>query len=332
MTAIALDVRETSHMSAGMTTYVRKLHEWLPRVAPDLRIVPVGAGDNFDFAEQVGLPFALAQSGARLAHLPTPFVPLLVPIPYVVTVHDLIDLHFPQYAKRKVGPYYRTVVAPVLRRARAVITDDDATVDDLVRFLGVDRARVAVIPLGIDASTLAVDPWRRARPYLLFAGNHRPHKDLSTLVDAWASLPPEYEIDLLLTGGADVVFAQARERGAIVFLGDVPEDELRRAYAGAVAYVHPALREGFGLPMLEAMRAGAPVIAANSAVPAVLRAHAAIFAAGDVGTLRDLVVRILRDPAGASDRAAAARAATAALTWEQTARLTAEVYRQVARD
>jgi glycosyltransferase involved in cell wall biosynthesis len=326
MTTVALDVRETSHMSAGMTAYVRKLREWLPRVAPDLRIAAVGGGDNFDLAEQVGLPLALARSGAALAHLPTPFVPLVVPIPYVVTVHDLIDLHFPAHAKRKVGPYYRAVVGPVLRRARAVITDDDATVSDLERFLRVDPRRVAVIPLGVDAPDDVV-PLVRARPYVLYAGNRRPHKDLPTLLAAWEKLPAELAADLLLTGPPDAALGATRERGELVFLGDLSDAELRSAYAGAAAYVHPALREGFGLPLLEAMRCGAPVLAAHSAMPAVLRPHAQVFAAGDAVALRALIAAVLRDPAAARERARAARAATAGLTWEATARKTAELYR-----
>jgi len=330
MMTLALDVRETSHMSIGMTSYVRKLREWLPRVAPDLRIVAVGHGDNFDLAEQIGLPVELARSGARLAHLPTPFVPFVLPIPYVVTIHDLIDLHFPQHAKRKVGPYYRAVVGPVLRRARAVITDDDATVDDLERFLRVDRRRVTVIPLGVDLPADNVPPLRRSRPYLLYVGNRRPHKDLDTLAAAWAALPAELDVDLLLTGSADVSFASTRERGTIGFLGDLSEAALRSAYAGAAAYVHPALREGFGLPLLEAMRCGAPVIAAATAVPTVLRAHAAVYAPGDIDALRGLLAELLRDPASARARAAAARGATAELTWELTARRTADLYRCVA--
>lgn len=329
MNAVALDVRITSHMSAGMVAYVRMLQSWLPRVAPDLRIVPVGRGDNFDLAEQLQLPWTIARCGVRLAHLPTPFVPLIVPKPYVVTVHDLIDLHFPQYAKHKVGPYYRGIVAPVLRRARAVITDDEATAADLRDLLGVDTDRIVVIPLGVDDAPGEPVPWQRARPYLLYVGNHRPHKNLTCLVEAWASLAPEYELDLLLTGPPDVAFESRRARGEIVFLGELSDAALRDAYAGAVAYVHPALREGFGLPLLEALRAGTPVLAAATAVPSVLRDHVRTFAPDDPGGLRELVSAILTDPATARTRAASARAATAYLTWERTARLTAELYRRL---
>jgi glycosyltransferase involved in cell wall biosynthesis len=328
VTTIAFDARETSHMSHGVIAYSRNLRALLPQVAPDLHIVPLGAGDNFDLAEQVALPLALARSGARLAHFPTLYVPRLIPLPYVMTIHDLIDLHYPHYVKRSVRPYVRAIVAPAARGARAVITDDDATVEDLQRFLGVDPARVRVIPLGSDGAPDDVVPMAHPRPYLLYVTNRRPHKNIATLVRAWESLPAERELDLVLTGDDDGSVRGARERGAIVHLGHRPEAELRRWYAGAAAYVHPALREGFGLPLLEAMRFGAPVVAARSALPRVLRAHAMAVDPRDALTFRAALLELLDDPPAAAARAAAARAATAALTWERTALATAAVYRE----
>lgn len=326
---VALDVRETSHMSAGMLAYVRKLRTWLPRVAPDLTIVDVGRGDNFDFAEQVGLPLACLEARAGLVHICSQYVPRFLPVPYVVTVHDLIDLEFPQYGKKKVGPYYQAIVGPVLRAARAVITDDEATVPLLRRFAGVDPARVRVVPLGVDDPAGDVEPIVHPRPYLLYVGNHRPHKNLATLTAAWAALPPELDVDLVMTGDADMLEAQTRERGRIVLLGHLPDPDLRRWYAGAAAYVHPALREGFGLPMLEAMRAGTRVIAARSSVPSVLAAHAILFDATDVTALRVAMLAALHDPAAFAAAGRAAREATRDLTWQRTARLTADVYRSV---
>ncbi len=328
MSTIAFDARETSHMSHGVLAYSRKLREWLPRVAPDLRVVACGRGDNFDLAEQIALPLAIARSGARLAHFPTIYVPRVVPVPYVVTIHDLIDMHYPQYVKRYVGPYWRTVVAPVARGARAVITDDVATIADLERFLGVDPRRVRVIALGSDVPGDVV-PMTHPRPYLLYVTNRRPHKNIATLVRAWEALPADREIDLVLAGPDDGSVRGARERGTIVHLGHRPDDELARWYAGAAVYVHAALREGFGLPLLEAMRHGAPVVAARSAVPAVLAAHAQLVDATDAPAYAAAIRALLDDGASARARADAARAATAALTWERTARETAAVYRDL---
>jgi glycosyltransferase involved in cell wall biosynthesis len=331
MTAVAFDARETSHMSAGVLNYSRKLREWLPRVASDVRLIPVGRGDNFDFAEQVGLPLALLRSGARLAHFPTLFVPRFVPLPYVVTVHDLIDLNYRQYVKRRVLPYLRAVVAPVVRAARVVITDDEATVGDLERLLGVDPKCVRVIALGCDDPPAAVAALERAHPYLLYVGNRRPHKNLATLVAAWAALPAAPQVDLVLSGAPDEDVRAQRGPGELVFLGDCTDAELRRWYAGAAAYVHPALREGFGLPLLEAMRNGARVVATRAAVPRLLAAHAVLVdPAESVAAWREALSAVLGDPGGARLAASAAREATRDLTWERTARLTAAVYREIA--
>jgi glycosyltransferase involved in cell wall biosynthesis len=315
-------------MSAGMLAYVRALRTLLPRVAPDLSFAELGGGDNFDAAEQLAMPIGLARLRPRLVHFPTPFVPRVVPVPHAVTVHDVIDLEFPQYTKRKVGPYFRHVVGPVLRSARAVITDDDATVALLERFLRVDTARVRVVPLGVDAPQPMPPPAVRPRPYFFYAGNHRPHKDLATLVTAWASLPDRDAIDLILTGPEEPALRGVRHaQGELIFAGDRSASEVWSFHRGAVAYVHPALREGFGLPLLEALRAGTPVIAADTATPAVLAPYVHRYRAHDVVALRALLLRAAEQPAAFAADAERAREATAHLTWERTVRATADVYR-----
>jgi glycosyltransferase involved in cell wall biosynthesis len=328
---IALDVRETSHASAGMLAYVRALRTWLPRVAADLTIVDVGSGDNFDLAEQVGLPLALARLRPRAVHFPTPYVPRFVPVPHIVTVHDVIDLEFPQFAKAKVGPYWRYVVGPVLRSARAVITDDDVTVGLLTRYLRVDPTRVHVIPLGVDAPDALPAPVVRARPYAFYAGNHRPHKDLATLVRAWTALPPGVPLDLVVTGDADLGDGATRgEDGVLVFAGDCSADEVWALHRGAAVYVHPALREGFGLPMLEALRAGTLVIASDDAAPRVLRDVLKLYPAGNAPALTaQLTAAIAMTPEERRDTIDRAQRATVHLTWQRTAALTAGVYRDV---
>jgi len=330
---LALDVRETSHTSAGMLAYVRALRRWLPVVAPDLTVAEFGNGDNFDLAEQIGIPASLARLRPRLAHFPTPFVPRFVPARHVVTVHDLIDLEFPQYAKRKVGPYWRHVVGPVLRSARAVITDDEVTVDLLRRYLGVDPARVRIVPLGVDSPQPLPAAVVRSRPYFFYAGNHRPHKDLPTLVRAWTSLPERYAVDLVMTGPENAALRALGGRnglGELVFVGECSTQDVWGFHRGAVAYVHPALREGFGLPMLEALSAGTPVIAASGAVPAVLAGLVDAFAPGDVAALAWFLAFALDGPAlRALAGSTAAREAIESLTWERTVRATADVYREL---
>jgi glycosyltransferase involved in cell wall biosynthesis len=319
-----------------MKTYARELAARLPRVAPDLRFNALRQGANFSWDEQIRLPRAIRRSGANLTHFLSLYTPLLAPRPYVVTIHDLIHLHFPQYFKSKVPLYYATLVRFVAQRAARVITDDERTIADLQHYLGVPPARVSVVPLGVEDRFLQpVEPHRAERPYLLYSGNHREHKDLSTLLAAWSSLPASYAVDLFLTGpddlGGALQNASTPSRRAIA-LGDLPADDLARYYAGAAALVHPALLEGFGLPMLEAMACGAPVVATQESLPNVLSGAALTFPARSVDGARAAIVRVLDDSSLRNRLVQAGRERARTLTWDRCAMQTAQIYREVIRE
>jgi glycosyltransferase involved in cell wall biosynthesis len=326
---VALDLPRIRQLSAGMKAYAEELSARLPRVAPDLHFATVVRTSALGFEEQVSVPLALRRTRARLVHFLSVYAPLFAPRPYVITIHDLIHLRFPEYFKRRVGPYYATVVRGVCARAARVITDDERTVEDLRRFLGVTPESVVVIPLGVDDAFLGETiPAALPRPYFLYAGNHREHKDLPTLFAAWQALDPGWEVDLLLTGDDDLradVVRPRRERGELRFLGNVESVRLAQLYAGTVSLVHPALSEGFGLPMLEAAAAGAPVIACEDAVPSILRPFVRTFAARDVRALAALMAAARDGPKPPE----AARRFARALTWDRCAERTAEVYRNV---
>jgi glycosyltransferase involved in cell wall biosynthesis len=328
---VLLDARITRRMSIGMIAYANELAARLPRVAPDLRFETYRRGGNFGLDEQVRLPRYAARAGARLVHHTSVYAPLATPRPFAITIHDLIHLRYPQYFKRSVGPYYSTIVRLVCARAARVITDDPRTIDDLERFLAVDRRKVRVIPLGVDDAFLRDAHEESAdRPYFLYAGNHRPHKDLPTLLAAWLALPGDLDVDLIFTGSEDrPEFAQARrQNGTLRFVGDVGADRLAGLYRGAVAYVHPSLCEGFGLPMLEAAAQGTRILACDEALPGVLRSLAKTFAGGDVAALTALLQAAMKEPWGEADRERLQSLARS-YTWDRTAAATAEVYRQI---
>jgi len=320
-------------MSDGMRAYTRELVQRLPAVAPDLRIEAFEGGDNFDLREQIGIPLEIARRRPRLVHFLTPYTPFAIPARFIVTIHDLIDLRFPQFAKSKVQPYYRLFVRSVLHRAARVITDDPRTRDDLRELLGVDPARIAVVPLGLEEGFgEGVVPEETPRPYFLYVGNHRPHKDLETLFAAWHGLPAGSGVDLYLTGDDDLgerLAPYRREDARIVFLGNVSRERLARLYRGARAYVHPSLREGFGFPMLEAMWCGTPVIATPTSAPEPLREHALLFGARNVEALRALLARTQAEPDAMRGHGVAAQVAARMLTWDRAVRATADVYRGV---
>ncbi|MGA7246327.1 MAG: glycosyltransferase, partial [Candidatus Cybelea sp.] len=240
---VGLDARLTRQMSAGMKTYARELIARLPRVAPEYTYVEFTQGGNFGWREQIGLPLAMRDARLDVAHFLSQYVPVLLPRRFVVTIHDLIHLRFPEYFKAKVAPYYATVVRFACARAARVITDDERTIDDLEALLGVNPAKVRVIALGV-AENFAQPgrPYEGVRPYLLYVGNHREHKDLATLFEAWSHLPEMWQIDLLLTGPDDFSGELQRHSGAgraIVALGEVTTERLAAYYAGARALVQP---------------------------------------------------------------------------------------------
>ncbi len=318
-------------MSIGMKAYARELAERLPRVAPDMEFAIFREGPNFGVEEQIRLPAAIRGARVDLTHFLSLYTPAFAPRPYAVTIHDLIHLRFPQYFKSKVRPYYQTVVRLVCARATRVITDDERTVSDLQRFLGVDAEKVRVIPLGVDEVFLKTTaPYRAERPYFIYAGNHREHKDLQTLFKAWEALPGDLAIDLYVTGPDDFGANRPhRMAGTFVVLGEVPPESLAAYYAGAVALVHPALCEGFGLPMVEAMGSGTAVIACDDAIPGELRDAALTFRARDAAEARACMLQILQNEGLRLRLVNEARARAATLTWDRCAQATAAVYREI---
>ncbi len=324
MIRVALAARATARTSAGMRAYGRALLERVPRVAPDVELLAVDAPLAL-------LPLALRRARAQLVHLPYLENPPLLPRPYTAMVHDLIHLRFPALFSPLTAAYWKAVAIPLYRGAAMLLVSDPRVADDCAARLGVPRARIRVVPLGYGEAVPAAEPWPAERPYLFYAGNHRPHKDLATLYAAWRDLPPELALDLVLTGPADPAAAARfrRDRGELVFLGTLDEATLARRYRGALAYVQPALLEGFGIPALEAAVGGTPVIATATSVPAVVAPYAQTFAPGDGRALGALLAAVAREPERFRARAAEGAAALRAYTWDRFAAQTAAVFREV---
>jgi len=316
-------------MSAGMQAYADELAARLPRVAPDLRFESFVRSSTLSPDEQIGLPLRLRRAHAGLVHFLSLYAPLFAPRPYVVTIHDLIHVRFPEQFKRSVRPYYAIVVRAVCAGAARVVTDDERTVADLERFLGVSPSKVRVIPLGVDPAFFAdVATAPPSRPYFLYVGNHRAHKDLPTLFAAWEELPPEIDVDLVLTGADDLPAGMRRPRrsgSSLRFAGEVSIEVLRGLYHNALGLVSASLCEGFGLPLLEAAAVGTPVLASTEAIPRTLRPYVDGFAPRDVRALSKLMEGAARLPGPREE----ARRFARTQTWDRCAQRTAEVYREV---
>jgi glycosyltransferase involved in cell wall biosynthesis len=326
---VLLDARETRRMSAGMRAYVRELAARLPVVAPDIELRTVERGENFSFTEQVEIPFA--SRNCDLVHYPTIFAPVILPKVYVVTIHDLIHLRYPQLFSRTTGAYYTIFVRRLVNGAARLIVGDWRTRDDLEKFFGVGRERISVVALGYDPALLAVPP-RVAQRYLLYVGNHRAHKNLPTLIAAWDKLPPDIEIDLALTGVDDIELPNRHSGRRLVFLGDLSAEDTAAAIRGATALVQPSLAEGFGLPVLEAIVRHIPVIAAEDAYPGFLKAFVGRFPATDVDALRALLEEVVTEPQRFRALAIEGEEVAREYTWDRFAAKVAAVYRTAMED
>ena len=272
-------------------------------------------------------------------HFPTP---LPARHPLVVTLHDLTPLliegAMPSVARRAV---YRRLNARASHVADRVIVPSQNTGADVERVLPAARGKVRVTleaaddfsagPVGLIPGGLVPDGAR----YIFTMGNTKPHKDLPTLLAAFERLAQAHsDLHLLLAGAGDPAYLVARlskpARSRVRFTGRIDDAQLRALYAGAAAFAFPSTYEGFGLPPLEAMALGAPVVVADaSSLPEVVGDAALLVPPRDSDAVADALERVLSDGTLRADLVARGHARASQLTWAATAEATVAVYREV---
>ena len=184
-------------------------------------------------------------------------------------IHDLNHIDFTQNSSRLKRIYYELIMRRACRNAAAVITVSEFSKKRIVEWARIPESKVVNIGNGVDgAYTPSAAPYAPGYPYLLCVSNRRTHKNEPRVLEAFAKAQIDPGIRLVLTGLAtDALLTQAEHLGIaqrLVFAGRVPEDELPSYYRGAVALVFPSLYEGFGLPVIEAMACGTPVLTSDS--------------------------------------------------------------------
>jgi glycosyltransferase involved in cell wall biosynthesis len=254
-----------------------------------------------------------------------------------VTVHDALHLARPEFvrgAHRRI--YARAMFRELRRRATAIICDSRFTADELTKHAGITAGRVEVIHLGIDQSWFAemssVSP--HPRPYFIYVGNVKPHKNLTGLLEAFSIAATNLPHDLLIVGRKEGFISGdsgAIERGArlgdrVRFTGEVADATLRAYVGHAEALILPSHYEGFGLPALEAMAAGCPALVSSAAsLPEVCGDGALYFDPDSAGEIADRMRQITRDQVLRREMIAAGRERARLFTWESCARRTGEV-------
>lgn len=314
------------------------------------RLVPWGV---FSPAGQFGMPLLLRRLGIRVYHSPNYLVPLAAfpreragRIRAVVTVHDVIPLLFPQAAPRsrkaRLFPLYRRLMAEIGRRADFIVSDSETSRRDCIarmRIPATREDRVVAVPLGVSARFTpgASAPATAAEGRtVLYVGRADPYKNLPVLVEAFAALCKSglSGTRLVIAGSRDPRYPEAAALAQRLGIADrvrwtgyVTDDALLALYRQAAALVLPSAYEGFGLPALEAMACGTPVICSRIGALEELARDAAVYATP--GDARDLALRIrevLAEPAAAARLAAAGPRRAGQLTWRRTAELTREIY------
>jgi len=355
-----VDFRMGGH--SGIGRYLTELYARVPKFLPGAEItyfghaprpatprshtVPVRA-PIYGWREQLEIPATAGGRNLSLFHAPHWNAPLAVPAPLAVTIHDLIHLLFPEYLRHPrflYLAYARNLMKASCARARVILTVSENTRRDLVRVLGVDHRKIVVTPLGVDSGFRPVresgklKAFMRARNlaegYILYVGNLKPHKNIERLVRAFAAIPFSGRMKLVLAGSEDKRYRGVRDEvekkslgGRVVFSGVSSKEDLRFLYSGARVLVLPSLYEGFGLPPLEAMACGTPVVAAKtSSIPEVVGDAALLVSPRDEGAL----ARAIRDASGREDlrRRLRARGLKRArlFDWNDTACLTASAF------
>jgi glycosyltransferase involved in cell wall biosynthesis len=287
----------------------------------------------------------LARRGYRLYHAVEWAEPVAGRTPVVVTVHDLIPFLFKDgytWMRRE-----RMLALRLLHRAGAVITPSTATARDVVRLAGVDPMRISAIPHGVDAryrpASATVVGAVKARhgiggDYLLTVGVFDPHKRLPLLLDVLARLRREHPVELVIPGDqggyTDAVrgaVAAAGLAGSVHLTGYLAIEDLAALYAGSRCLLFTSAYEGFGLPLLEAMACGGPVVAFdNSAIPEVAGDAGVLVRDGDAAAMAEAATTLLGESPERRRRIERGIEWASSFTWERSAAATAEVYRRLA--
>jgi glycosyltransferase involved in cell wall biosynthesis len=296
---------------------------------------------------QCMLPQRLQLMGTELCHYPNSIAPLRSPCPYVLTIHDMTLSMLPQHHPWRKQIIIRPLIPLLARRAAKVITVSSSARDDIVRLLGLPPERIAVIPEAAGAQFRPASKTEQqrvgekygiARPYVLYIGTLEPRKNLVRLIKAWAELRRTGVINqqLVIVGAAgwqyEPIYRAAQESGCpeeIIFTGYVPGEDLPGLYSGADLFAFPSLYEGFGLPVIEAMACGAPVLISTTPALLEVAGQAALAVEADsIAAIKGGLERLLCDERLREQLRVAGFKRAADFSWQRTAQCTLAVYHE----
>jgi glycosyltransferase involved in cell wall biosynthesis len=364
MALIAIDGRK--YFDFGIGTYIQQLVKSLSRLksihkfvlyASSEDIASVSLPPGWTIAEANYPKYSISEIGlfglrtkvdkVDVFHEPHYTLPIGIGNISVVTIHDIIHLRFPQLFGRFQRLYSYSMIRHSVRHSRFVIADSEFTKKDILSTFRLNPDKIKVIHLGVSEQYRPLrghgqlDDFRKRfgiqRPFILYVGNVKPHKGIDILLTAFGQVRKKVDMDLVLVGGSilqdRVLGSLAQGAGIddrILELGRLNEEDLVMAYNAAEVLVMPSRYEGFGLPALEAMACGTPVLVSNAAsLPEIVDDAAIIFKVGNSRELADALLRLLKEPALRREMIKKGREQARKFTWIQTAKQTLDLYEQI---
>lgn len=365
---IGIDARKAQDFGIG--TYVRNLVQALAGLdrenryvlfarpqdqelfqdLPETFRVVVESAPVYSLRELAALSLQIVKQRLDLYHATHYVLPWLLPSKVVVTIHDIIHLLYPDFLPNRFAFLYaQRMIGRSLSRGDRIITVSGNTRADLLRYFDVDNRKLEVIYNGVeDLYRRRVGPeelehWQLALgitpPYLLFVGNPKPHKNLDTVVKAYARARRQagFTAPLVCVGNRAANEFKIRQRAEslgvgshVRLLGHVPQEALPAIYQGATLFLYPTLYEGFGLPIVEAMASGLPVITSNtSALKEIGQGYALLVEPLDVGGMADAIARAMTDAELRHDLAERGLRRAEDFRWQEAAAKTLSIYRSL---
>ncbi|MBW4426028.1 MAG: glycosyltransferase family 4 protein [Nostoc desertorum CM1-VF14] len=281
---------------------------------------------------QFQLPQIYRKLKSQILFSSLPEAPLYSNCCFVAMVHDFIPLRFPKRFS-PLTPYYRYYIPQVINQAQHIICNSQATAKDITNFYGIPANKITPIPLAHDRTHFS--PLNLpTRNYFLYIGRQEPYKNIQRLISAFAALPSCKDYELWLAGPSDrrytpILKAQVEQLGItnqVKFLDYIPYSELPKIINQAIALVFPSLWEGFGLPVLEAMACGTPIITSNlSSLPEVAGDAAILINPYNTGEITEAMQAIATDSELRSCLSSKGITHSQQFSWEKTGKATVEV-------
>lgn len=354
---VAFDISPRALGNAGAGRYTRELAAALSREA-GVTLERIGfaqerSGSVMRNAERAAraiaaYPFEIgrqaSRAGAQVLHCPAPIIPVRTSLPLVVTIHDLMPWRHPEGYGRVALGRERLFTKRLVKSAKRVLVASRFMRDEVVDVLGVDPAKLAVVPHGVDARFHPQAPELAGRahrfgippgPFVVWVGTAEPRKNVPTLIEAFELLRQRVrDVSLVMVGAwaeSDIELDNRLSSMArsVIRPGFVTDTELAQLYSASQAFVFPSLYEGFGLPLLEAMACGSPVVASNvGGIPEVVGDAGVLVDPEDPGAFADALERVIEDASFAADMRQRGLERSHEFTWQQTAHGTAAQYRE----